>query len=148
MKPPTITSDQLAALKRRNPHIGIASVKSVEPKDLKSPNTRHQHRRGEMNNTERRFAEVLKRRMIAKEILGYAFERYTILLAPQTTLTPDFAVYRLDGGIDFYEVKGHMEDDAAVKIKTAPQGFPMHEFYLVRWKNGDWHVDKMRRLEE
>lgn len=62
---------------------------------------------------------------------------------------PDFAVYEQDGEwtancqperLTFYEVKGHMRDDAAVKLKVAASRFPFIRFILV-WrdlKSGGW----------
>lgn len=62
---------------------------------------------------------------------------------------PDFLVYRSESfgahvnALTAYEVKGHMRDDAAVKLKVAASRFPFITFVLV-WRNprngGSWSM--------
>lgn len=80
--------------------------------------------RGEMNGTERRYAEHLELRKVAGEVEWYAFEAVKLRLAKLTYYTPDFLVMLADGTLEAHEVKGHWEDDARVKIKVAAETFP------------------------
>ena len=89
------------------------------------------YRRGEMNKTEQAYAEYLDRTQWAGEILEWKFERIRFILAPKTTYTPDFYVIDKDGFMEFHEVKGCMEEDANVKLKTANDIFPF-KFKLVK----------------
>ncbi len=78
-----------------------------------------------MNQTERRYADLLEDRKRAGEITFYAFEAVKLKLAKLTQYTPDFMVVRADGVIEFHEVKGTFwEDDARVKVKVAAEKFP------------------------
>ena len=79
------------------------------------------HTEGILNETEYRYAMLLDERVTSGEILAWEFEKIRLVLAPRTTYTPDFMVFKNDGTIEFHEVKGgHWEDDARVKIKPAP----------------------------
>jgi len=96
---------------------------------------------GAPNKTERAYAQTLELRKLAGEIQGYDFEPIKLKLAPLTFYTPDFMVIGNEGQIEFHEVKGFMEDDAAVKIKTASVIHWYAYFYLVtRAKGGGWNI--------
>ncbi len=58
----------------------------------------------------------------------------TLLLANGLRYTPDFIVSD-SSGLWAYEVKGHMRDDAAAKLKMAASKFTFIKFILV-WRNG------------
>lgn len=59
---------------------------------------------------------------------------------------PDFIVHYNDG-YEAYEVKGHMRDDAAVKIKVAARAFPSTTFFLVTKRakkaGGGWDIQEV-----
>lgn len=94
-------------------------------------------RENRMNKTEARFAEYLEQLKHLKEIVAYEFEPIRFRLAGKTGYTPDFmAVYPKH--ITFYEVKGFMRDDAAVKVKVTADMYPWFEWFLVYWKKGEW----------
>ncbi len=104
---------------------------------------RRKHTAGQMNGMERLWALKFEDRQRAGEILWFAFEAVTFKLAPDTRYTPDFTLMLADGTIEFWEVKGFMEDDAWVKIKVAASLFPFR-FVLVQRKTakqgGGWEV--------
>lgn len=87
---------------------------------------------GEMNKTEKEFANHLQRELDNHKILSFAFEPVTLKLAKDLRYTPDFMVHEIDGYITFYEVKGFWRDDALAKIKMASEKFPMFRFVSVK----------------
>jgi hypothetical protein len=78
-----------------------------------------------MNKTEQAMADHLRLLVIAGEVAEWWFEGITLRLAKLTRYTPDFLVLLTDGTLECWEVKGHWEDDARVKIKVAAEMFPM-----------------------
>ena len=88
-----------------------------------------------MNKTERRF-----RAEVAPHVVKISREPFKIRLAGRTFYTPDFVVYPNDDGPALVEVKGHMRDDAAVKLKTAASLYPEFRWLLVRAAKGGWDV--------
>ena len=101
------------------------------------------HTEGILNETEYRYAMLLDERLTSGEILAWEFEKIRLVLAPRTTYTPDFMVFKSDGTIEFHEVKGgHWEDDARVKIKTCAEHFPYFTFVAVQLaQGGGWKVE-------
>lgn len=89
-------------------------------------------RPSEMNKTEARYAERLKRLVAEGEVLWWAFEAVKLKLAPATYYTVDFLVVTSDFTLEAHETKGFMRDDAAVKLKVAAKLFPF-VFRLVKW---------------
>ena len=91
---------------------------------------------GEMNGTERKYADYLEAERIAGRVAWYAFESLSFRLADRTTYTPDFIVMLADLSITFVEVKGtkksrqtgkrsaFCEPHNIVKIKLAAEIFP------------------------
>jgi len=79
---------------------------------------------GEMNGLEARMAEELRLKQLAGEVEWFAFESLTLRLADRTRYTPDFLVMLPCGQLELWEVKGHWEDDARVKIKVAAELYP------------------------
>jgi len=99
---------------------------------------------GERNKTEAAYEETLKLKMLAGEILWYAFEGVKLRLADLTTYTPDFAVMLSDGTLEMHEVKGFWQDDARVKIKVAAELFPFRFIAAVPRKKkdgGGWNIE-------
>ena len=113
-----------------------------------------------LNKTEAAFYEHLKRTSAGTQDPANGYPQRVDVLAPQTmTLrlgngvryTPDFATVTHAHTVGnesaaqtlrFYEVKGYMRDDAAVKIKVAASLFPFWHFYLVtKAKGGAWNID-------
>lgn len=97
---------------------------------------------GEMNKTEAAFAaEVLGPLLTAGAITAWWFDDFTFRLAKDCRYTPDFVVMMADGLLKVYEVKGHMEEDALVKIKMFAQTFPFDVsavFRVPKREGGGW----------
>ena len=80
-------------------------------------------------------------------IVWLDFESITFKLAEhRCRFTPDFIVQKNDGTVIAYEVKGHWEDDARVKIKVAAKSFPWVKFVGVMWVKdgcgGHWKYEE------
>ena len=124
---------------------------------------------GEMNKTEARFAkEYLEIRKMGRESLAYYFDAVKFILARNTLIkdekekkvvtgyTPDFIEILNIYGKDFkqnkykyqpiyiYEIKGHWEDDARVKIKVFAAMFPFFKVHAVKWINGNWQFEEIK----
>lgn len=103
---------------------------------------------GELNKTEEAYRQYLEARILAKEIVWYQFEPFTLKLAPKTTYTPDFLVQLASGHLEVHEVKGFWQEDARVKIKVAAQMFPVFKFIAVQKADKDdapgdgWKVEE------
>jgi hypothetical protein len=94
--------------------------------------------RDAMNGLERKYASHLEIRKLAGEVWRYDFQPEKLRLADRTWYEPDFRVILENGVIEYHEVKGgHMEDDAAVKLKVVAEQHP-YPFVLVRWLNERW----------
>lgn len=99
---------------------------------------------GEMNKTEARYAEHLKK-IQGTVIAWFKFEAIKLRLADNTFYSPDFAVMLTDGTLEMHEVKGFWEDDARVKIKVAAALYPFRFIGVMeipRNKGGGWKIEK------
>lgn len=96
------------------------------------------------NKTEAAFGLHLKALYPGAAIL---FNKVKLRLAKKTWYAPDYMV--ITGTYDdpvplFFEVKGFMRDDAAVKIKVAAEQNRWAKFYVVRKvKGGAWKVERV-----
>jgi len=102
-------------------------------------------KQGQMNRTEAAYAEHLKARELAGEILWWRFEGMKFRLADATFYTPDFAVMRCDGVLEMHEVKGYWQDDAKVKIKVASSMYPilfLAVYARPKKEGGGWRVEE------
>jgi len=95
---------------------------------------------GTMNKTEAAYAEQLAARRHIGEVLWYRFEGIKLRLADRTFYTPDFAVLVASGALELHEVKGFMEEDAAVKLKSAASQYPFVVRLVRRAKGGAWDI--------
>lgn len=105
--------------------------------------TRHQHVVGKMNQAEARYAAHLNDRKIAGEVQDWTFEAIKLRLADKTFYSPDFLVITREGLLELHEVKGFMEDDAAVKLKVAAETFPCFRFLLCVPSRAGWQVKEI-----
>lgn len=106
---------------------------------------RTRHIPGAMNKTEAEYALMLEARKRAGEIHDWKFEAMKFRLAKSTFYTSDFLVIAADGAVECHEVKGHMEDDAAVKIKVVATQYPYFRFLLIRKERGvGWTSTEIR----
>jgi hypothetical protein len=97
---------------------------------------------GEMNKTERAYADHLERRKLASEVIWWDFDVIKLRVAPATFYTPDFLVMLADCTLEIHEVKGHWEDDARVKIKVAADKLPFRFIAIKRGKGGAWEREE------
>lgn len=91
-------------------------------------------KQGQMNDTERRYADLLELRKRAGEIVWYKFEGLKLRLADNTFYSPDFFVMTSEYELQVHEVKGAaaiFEDDAKVKIKVAAEMYPFPFFVAI-----------------
>jgi hypothetical protein len=95
---------------------------------------------GRMNKTETAYAEHLAACRHAGNVLWFRFEGIKLRLADRTFYTPDFAVLVASGALELHEVKGFMEEDAAVKLKSAAAQYPFVVRVIRRVKGGDWDI--------
>jgi hypothetical protein len=91
-----------------------------------------------MNKTEEAFSRLLEEAKTKGEIIAWHFEAITLKVAANTRYRPDFLAVLPDGHWQFFEIKGYLRDDAAVKFKAAPEKFPECSFMMLRRKRGEW----------
>lgn len=104
---------------------------------------------GQMNKTEQEYAAQLQTRVRIGELEWWAYEPMKFRLADNTFYTPDFAVLRVDGILEFHEVKGApWTDDARVKIKVAAEIYWMFVFRGLRKEKHDWKIETFSREEK
>lgn len=89
-----------------------------------------------LNKTEAAWLVELRRRFPDDWIQDQAI---TLRLANGVRYTPDAVrVTCFNSGVWFYEVKGFMRDDAAVKLKVAKSLYPWATWRLVWKDHGQW----------
>jgi len=93
-----------------------------------------------MNKTELAFSKLLGAAQKNGQIVKWHFEQVTLKLAPNTRYTPDFIAVLPNGHWQVFEIKGHLEDDAAVKFKSACEKFSEMSFHMLRKKQGKWET--------
>lgn len=151
-KPKTPMLDRALEVVRPNEHLTFIPMpkfndppKPTKP-SLKAKTTRHQT--GKMNGAEKKYSEHLTNLVRSSEILEWAFEPEKFRLADSTYYTPDFRVIKMDGAVEFHEVKafwknrgkaGWMED-ARVKIKVAAEQHP-YPFIAVCLNKDQWQYE-------
>ena len=99
---------------------------------------------GTLNKTEQAYQQTLELLKQEGTVVWYRFEGLKLRLADNTFYTPDFAVMRSDGVMEFHEVKGYWQDDARVKIKVAADSYPFRFFAvkaLSKKSGGGWEYE-------
>ena len=92
-----------------------------------------------MNKTEVAYGLILEARRRAGQVREYHYEAVTLQLAHDCRYTPDFLVILADGTVELHETKGHMRDDALVKLKVCARLYPF-PLRLARLVKGAWSV--------
>ncbi len=95
-----------------------------------------------MNRTEEAYAAHLQLRLLAGEISAFVYEGLKFRLATRCWYTPDFVVMMPDGALQIHETKGHLEDDAAVKLRVFPECWYWFRLFVVRRKAGRWELEE------
>ena len=129
-----LTPEMLARLPKEN---------RQEPKPKATP------LKSRMNKWEQQYATTLRLRQHAGEVRAFWFEPIKFRLARLGFYTPDFMVILEDWSVVFHEVKGHMREDANVKIKVAAEQFPF-PFYLITKEKGQsgWTTTRVGQAEK
>lgn len=109
------------------------------PRVVAKAHGRRQMAHDDMNKTEEAYSRVLELRKAAGEIEDWKFHALKLRLAKATFYDTDFMVILKTGEIEIHEVKGRMEDDAAVKFKTAQAMFPFR-FVIVKKDGTGWSI--------
>jgi hypothetical protein len=91
---------------------------------------------GVMNQTETRYAELLRKRQLAGEIESFTYETLKVKVADGSWYCPDFMVIRTNH-IEFHEVKGsYMLDRLGhSKLKQAADKYPEFRWVMQVYKN-------------
>lgn len=98
-----------------------------------------QKRGSKLNKTEAAFEAYLRGFYNADKI---GVQDITLHLGNGVRYTPDFHI----AGHTYYEVKGYMRDDAAVKLKVAAAKFDFFEFFLVfrdKAAPSGWRIERV-----
>ena len=104
---------------------------SHDPHDVTPAKPTLRQKRGpKLNKTEAAFELHLRAKFPAKIICAQGI---TLTLGNGVRYTPDFSTWAQLGDAfpAFFEVKGFMRDDAAVKLKVAAAMYPQFMFFLV-----------------
>ncbi len=101
--------------------------------------------RGSMNQVEARYAKHLQAQVARGELAGFWFEPLKFRLADKTYYSPDFLVMLPDGRLELHEVKGWMEDDAAVKLKVTAETYWLFPVVVATEKRGAWTLREVGR---
>jgi len=104
--------------------------------------------RGQMNNTERRWAQRLD---ASGEVLWWAYETVRIRYGEGGWHSPDFVLCRLDGSLEVHETKGgHMTDAGRTRFKAAAKALPVARWLMVmqRGKRQPWKLKYDTASEE
>ena len=106
-------------------------------------------KQGEMNRTEKAFAEHLEEIKAKGMIRAYWFEAIKLKVASnRCEYMPDFLVLGSDGHIYLFEVKGSkaiFTDDAKVKVKVCAEKYPFRLFVAypkTKKQGGGWDFEE------
>lgn len=148
---PNWTEEDFAQLQARQKK--KASSKPAPKAPEKTPQQKLQAlgrlRAGTMNATEARFAQLLDQKKLVGEVLWWKFEAIKLMLAPNTSLTVDFAAMMADGLLVMIDVKGAkaiFTEDARAKMKVAADGFPFVfrvAYPKPKKEGGGWHIEEI-----
>lgn len=102
------------------------------------------------SKTEAAYADYLRRRKEAGEIIAWWYEPWSANLRPDCRYTPDFMVHELSGILSMIDTKAergtggkkrvHIEQDALVRVKWACELFSCFR-WLIAWQDkqtGEW----------
>jgi hypothetical protein len=138
---------QAKLLKRYPIHTPSTKLERVDP----AKPTLRQKTGPKLNITEGLFLRFLQETYANDKHATIGVQDVTLILANGVRYTPDMRVAWVNANAEatttFYEVKGFMRDDAAVKLKVAASAFPEYRFRLVRLdKNSPtgWRIEEVK----
>ena len=105
--------------------------------------------KGQMNKTETAFSQYLDMQKMANKVLWYKFEGIKLTLAPNTSITVDFAVLPDTGVLEMIDVKGAkalFTDDARAKMKVAAAMYPFIfkvAYPIPKKDGGGWLIENI-----
>lgn len=105
--------------------------------------------KGTMNKSETAFAQQLEMQKHAGQVQWYKFEGIKLMIAPNTSITVDFAVLPASGVLEMIDVKGAkgiFTDDARAKMKVAAAMYPFvfKVAYPIPQKDGGgWQIEEI-----
>lgn len=117
------------------PHAAASMPRAGAAIDTFIPHDRLSRDVAHMNGAERAFAAALETLHRVGAIRWWTFEgvRFRIARAKRSAFyTPDFVVVDAKGTVIAYEVKGHWEEAAKVRVKVAADRVPWVRFVVVR----------------
>ncbi len=88
-----------------------------------------------LNRTERAYLAVLRSH---PAVTWIGIQSFTLKLADDCRLTPDFSTLDRGGKLTLIDVKGFQREDALIKMKVAARMFPMFTFVIAKRDGGDW----------
>jgi len=95
-------------------------------------------RRGDMNQTEQRWAARLE---LSEQVEAWRYEEYGFRYgANDSTHWPDFWVMREDGRIEIHEVKGYVKDAGRLRFLACADRHPHYRWMMVvqRSPSSEW----------
>lgn len=92
-----------------------------------------------LNKTEQAFKDYLD----SKRCYSVLVQAITLKIGNGVRFTVDFITIDPDGRMQGWETKGHLRDDANVKIKVAASLYPWIKFHLVTRKKGEWIIQEV-----
>ncbi len=130
---PARYQNQIAAQIAKGKPVGMALSRKLSESDKPAAKPLLRQKSGPaLNKTEQAYLEHMRAHLATGSFIEP--HALTLLLGNGVRYTPDFIVSDTSG-LWAYEVKGHMRDDAAVKLKVAAGKFTFIKFVLV-WRNG------------
>lgn len=134
--------EQLAAHQARQPKPApvVQSKADRAAAVLKRNQAKGRLPRGTMNKTESRYAVYLDQQKLAGAVLWWNFEGIKLMLAPNTSITVDYAVMPDTGVLEMRDVKGAkamVTDDARAKMKVAAAMYPFVFKFVYPAGKGD-----------
>lgn len=140
--------EQLAAHQARQPKPAptVQSKANRAAAVLKRNQAKGRLPRGTMNKTEGRYAIYLDQQKLAGAVLWWNFEGIKLMLAPNTSITVDYAVMPDTGVLEMRDVKGAkamVTDDARAKMKVAAALYPfVFKFVYPAGKGSDAWIEE------
>lgn len=94
-----------------------------------------------MNKTEKGRAIQLEAMKRSGAIADWWFEGMTLKLAHDLRWTPDFLIQENDGALRVEDTKGHLREDAHIKMKLAAKHFPFPITVLYKDGPNGWKTE-------